>query len=112
MGMNHHSRLTCHFSGRTFRLVIFLFLSKLILETEVVLIICLSSIAMKRQHYHGNSFKGKLLIGASLPFQRLSLLLSWEEAWWPLAYGFRAQSNIVMKGNMVAHRQIRCWRGS
>lgn len=108
MGMSPHSRLPCHFSGRTFRLAMFLFLSKLTLEREVVLIICLSSIAVKRQHYHGNSYKGKLLTGAGLSFQRLILWLSWEEAWWHLAYGFRAQSNIVMKANMVAHRQIKC----
>ena len=39
------------------------------------------SVAMKRHHDHGNSHKGKHLIGAGLQFQRFSPLLSWQEAW-------------------------------
>ena len=35
------------------------------------------SIAVKRHHDHGKSYKGKPLIGAGLQFQRLSSLLSW-----------------------------------
>jgi hypothetical protein len=39
------------------------------------------SVAVKRHHYHGNSYKGKHLIGAGLQFQRFSPL-SCQEAWW------------------------------
>ena len=38
-------------------------------------------IALKRHHDHSNSYKGKHLIWAALPFQRFSLLSSWQEAW-------------------------------
>jgi hypothetical protein len=30
---------------------------------------------------HGNSYKGKHLIGVGLQFQRFSLLSSWQEIW-------------------------------
>jgi hypothetical protein len=40
-----------------------------------------SSIALKRHCDHGNSYKGKHLIGACLQFQTFSPLLSWWEAW-------------------------------
>ena len=36
---------------------------------------------MKRQHDHGNSYKGKYLIGSDLEFQRFSPLSSWQEEW-------------------------------
>jgi hypothetical protein len=39
---------------------------------------CVSA-AVGRHHDHGNSYKGKHLIG--LQFQRLSLLLLWQETW-------------------------------
>ena len=39
------------------------------------------SIAVKRHHDHGNSYKGKHFTGASLQSQRFSPLLSWWEAW-------------------------------
>jgi hypothetical protein len=37
---------------------------------------------VKRHHDHGNSDKGKHLIGAGLQFQRFSPLTSCQEAWW------------------------------
>jgi hypothetical protein len=40
----------------------------------------LSFIAVKRHHDHGNSYKGKYLIGAGLQFQRFSLLLLGEDS--------------------------------
>jgi hypothetical protein len=41
------------------------------------------SIAVKRHHDHGNSYKKKKhLVGAGLQFQRFSSLSSWQEAWW------------------------------
>ena len=39
------------------------------------------SIAVKRHHDHGNSYKGKHLIGSGLQFQRFSPLSSWWGAW-------------------------------
>ena len=39
------------------------------------------SIAVKRHHDQGNSYKGQHLIGAGLHFQTCSPLLSWQEAW-------------------------------
>ena len=39
------------------------------------------SIAVKRHYDHGNSYKGKHLIGAGLWFQRFSPLSSWWGAW-------------------------------
>jgi hypothetical protein len=38
------------------------------------------SIAVKRHHDQGNSYKRTHLIGAGLQFQRFSLLSSWQEA--------------------------------
>ena len=35
---------------------------------------------MKRHHDHGNFYKGKHLIWIGLQFQRISTLLSWQEA--------------------------------
>ena len=40
------------------------------------------SIAVKRQHKHGTSYKANCLIGAGVQFQRFGLLQSWQEAWW------------------------------
>ena len=43
---------------------------------------CLSvSIAVKRHHDQGNSYKGQCLTGAGLHFQGFSPLSSWQEAW-------------------------------
>ena len=39
------------------------------------------SIAMKRHHDQGNSYKGQHLIGAGFQFQRFYTLLSWQKAW-------------------------------
>jgi hypothetical protein len=39
------------------------------------------SIAVKKHHDQGNSYKCKTLIGAGLQFQRFSPLSSWPEAW-------------------------------
>jgi hypothetical protein len=39
------------------------------------------SIAVKRQQDLGNSYKGKLLIGAGLQVQRFSPLQSWQDIW-------------------------------
>ena len=39
------------------------------------------SIAVKRHHDHGNSYKGKHLAGAGLHLQRFCQLSSWQEAW-------------------------------
>jgi hypothetical protein len=50
------------------------------------------SIAVKRHHNQGNSYKGKHLIGAGLQVQRLSI--------------------VIMVGSMAACRQIWCWRRS
>jgi hypothetical protein len=41
----------------------------------------LVSIAMKRHHDHGKSYKEKYLIGTGLQVQRFSPLLSWWVAW-------------------------------
>ena len=45
---------------------------------------CLShcSIAVKRQHDHGSSYKGKHLIGACLQVQGFSPLSSQWKTWW------------------------------
>lgn len=44
---------------------------------------CLSwcCVAVKRHHDHGNSYKGKHLIGACIQFQKFSLLSSWQGTW-------------------------------
>ena len=47
-----------------------------------VVVLVRVSIAVKRHHDHGNSYKGKHFIGAGLWFQRFSPLSSWQEAWW------------------------------
>jgi hypothetical protein len=39
------------------------------------------SIATKRHHDQGNSYKGQPLVGARVQFQRFSSLSSWQEAW-------------------------------
>jgi hypothetical protein len=39
------------------------------------------SIAVKRYHAQGNSYKGKQLIGGGLQFQRFSPLLSCRQTW-------------------------------
>jgi hypothetical protein len=39
------------------------------------------SIAVKRHHDQGNSYKGQHLIEAGLQFHRFSPLSSWREAW-------------------------------
>ena len=39
------------------------------------------STAMKRHHYHSNSYREKHLIETSLQFQRFSPLSSWQEIW-------------------------------
>jgi hypothetical protein len=39
------------------------------------------SIAVKRHHEQGNSYKQQHLIGAGLQVQRFSPLSSWKEAW-------------------------------
>ena len=39
------------------------------------------SIAMKRHHDHGNSYKEKHLIGSGFQFHRFSPLSSWWEVW-------------------------------
>ena len=41
----------------------------------------LGSIAVRRHHDHGNSYKEKHLTGTGLQFQRFSPLSSWQEAW-------------------------------
>lgn len=45
---------------------------------------CLSyiSVAVKRQHGQGSSYKGKHFIGAGIQFQSFSALSLWQEAGW------------------------------
>ena len=47
------------------------------------MVYCLSqsSIAVKRHRDHGNSYKGKHVIGTGVWFQRCSPLLAWQETW-------------------------------
>jgi hypothetical protein len=39
------------------------------------------SIAIRRQHDQGNSYKGQHLVGVDLQVQRFSPLSSWGEVW-------------------------------
>ena len=52
-----------------------------LLFTVTVLFFVRVSIAVKKHHDQGNSYKGQHLNGVVLHFQRFISLLSWQAAW-------------------------------
>ena len=68
------------FSVCIFFSVLQLFSSSFICTIEFSVLVRVS-IAVKRHHDQGNSYKGKHLIAASLQVQRFSPLSSWKKVW-------------------------------
>ena len=62
-----------------------LYFLSLILEVYILIVLVRVSVAAKRHHDHGNSYKGKIFNTGFLHFQRFSPLSLWYKITWWLA---------------------------